>query len=157
MSNMKKKIGKQGLNGLLNRKEKEKAPESGGRYTGSLWDDDDDDFRSPHRDAYGGFRYNSSAERGYVPGTGRRFEKAPGTRAGKIAYVVDQDLAVVKRKEMRRLAMELGEIVRNGLQYRGITTTLGGDGEIVDLMEDFIRGCRVHSGQRMLRIAVEED
>ena len=165
MSDMKKKIGKQGLNGLLNRKEPEPEPlprnSWDGGYQGSIWDDDDDIWDDD--DDYGASgSFQAPASRRFSRGSTRTTVtnpvNKPGQRGGKVNFTTDGDIAVIGDNELRRMALEVTENLRRSIEYRGFSVTLHGDAELMEFAKQFITGsCRVVSNGRLMRIAVEEE
>lgn len=162
MSEMKKKIGQQGLNGLLNVKS---APEPDVGF------DDDYPYSSGgYGDGYGQpYRRNyESDRRGYEPvrSSGMRTTiSSPickeGARGGRVAFYEEDGLAVVSAREMTRIKLELAETVRRAMDVRGMSLSFAGDSELCELLGVILEtGCRVkpnNSVRGMLRIMVEED
>jgi hypothetical protein len=150
MSDMKKKIGKQGLDGLLNRKEPERPKRS------DWFDDDYDPYgwrgTDSYRSAYNGPRGISQRSGGNV---------TPGRVAdygGSVKFVEEDGLAVIHASEIRRLRIELGDLLTNALRTRGIGLGIGSDAEVHAMISTLIEtDGRIASKGKLLKVCIEED
>jgi hypothetical protein len=158
MSDMKKKIGKQGLDGLLNRKEPER-PQIGSGHRSKFKDNPNYDpytnswrGTDSYRSAYDGPRGISKRSGGNV---------SPGRVAaygGNVKFFEEDGLAVIHESEIRRLRLELGDLLINALRTRNIGLGIGAESEVHAMISTLIEtdGRVAHKG-KLLKVCIEED
>ena len=134
MSDIKKKIGKSSLSGLLNVKkepEPQRDPYSSG-YGGrswernSLWEDDD----------WGG----SPTQKFYEDSAASMQPSQPqgGRKNGPIDFYHDAGVAFVTENEMRRIKIELATQIEGALKYRNLLLSLSGQAMLRDMMDELL-------------------
>jgi len=138
MSDMKKKVGKAGLKGLLNRKEPE--PVESKFDSGSFRNEWEGDSYGDRDIIYGNRRgsgYGGGAGYGYGrPDYGRPVSS--GSRHGYINATMDGDKAMVSDTEARRVSLELNGVMYEALRKRGLIVKLGREAVLTDFLNKII-------------------
>lgn len=158
MSDIKKKIGKHGLDGLLNRPKEEPS------RSGWNGEDDWDGFgyntgpgHRPRSSYGGGYGYGRDVKPGPVPHyQGRK----PAATATGVNYYVEDGMAILGDNELRRLKVEIGDIVMRSLKVRGIHLSMGGDAEVMAMIGSLVEGdgrLRDPRTGKLLKIVIEEN